>query len=312
MKTISILFLGVFLFASCSNNIVREPNLKDNQNDWDRDKLFGNVKNVHQYKATRTDFEQKQVGEAIINIETEYSDFGKIVYQKHFDSFGKLEFFSENQYNDKEHRINSVNENFLRHSKSIDRSKYDSIGNLILADVIYNDTSKYIAMFEYDSLGNLIKQTSIQNNDTTSTIFKYKYNDKGDIYIKTQFDDSGNEYVHSFVYNENGEIIESLDISEMFGKMKTIYTYDHKNRIKTIVQYRNKQIEDETYFDKYLNPIALKYYEDAVLQREMKNNYDFDNYGNWIEKKVYLKQHFVKDKKFKLIYIETRKIEYYE
>ena len=312
MKTITILIFGVILFTSCSDNIDREPRLKDIQNDWDRDNLFGHVKTLSQFKANVTDFENILTEKPILEFKKEYSDFGKIVYQEYFDNFGKLEQFTKNSYNDKTQRIKSINENLLMQSKSTDISKYDSTGRLILAKAIFNDTLHFSASFEYDSIGNIIKSTSIQNNDTSYGINKYTYNEKGKVLSKIEFDTDGNKYSSNYKYNENNEIIESVDKSELFGEMKMTYHYDEQNRIKTITHFKNKKIEEERNFDKHLNPVSIKYYENSKLYRELKNEYSFDNYGNWIEKKVFMKQHFAKQKKFMPIYFVTRKIEYYE
>ncbi|NOZ47301.1 MAG: hypothetical protein GXO79_11055 [Chlorobi bacterium] len=312
MKTITVLIFGLILFASCSDNIDREPRLKDFQNDWDRDNLLDKVKTLSQFKANVTDFENNLTDKPIIEFKKEYSDFGKIIYQEYFDNFGKLEQFTKNSYNDKAQRIKSINENLLMRSKSTDISKYDSTGRLILAKASFNDTLHFSTSFEYDSMGNIIKSTSIQNNDTSYGINKYTYNEKGKVLSKIKFDTDGNKYLSNYKYNENNEIIESVDKSELFGEMKTTYRYDEQNRIKTITHFKNKKIEEERNFDKHLNPVSIKYYENSKLYRELKNEYSFDNYGNWIEKKVLMKQHFAKEKKFIPIYLVTRKIEYYE
>jgi antitoxin component YwqK of YwqJK toxin-antitoxin module len=77
-------------------------------------------------------------------------------------------------------------------------------------------------------------------------------------------------------------------------------------------EYQNGQIQKETYFDNHHNQTLVKYYRNGKLNREMKFDYKFDSTGNWTMKKSFLKQYYAQGKEFIPVYVETRKIDYYE
>ena len=131
----------------------------------------------------------------------------------------------------------------------------------------------------------------------------------------TNITSNGSDDIFFSKYDQNGNIVESINGFDNF-KMKTITIYIagriSKIEYHSIFDDSEQLLESVTEFDKYYNPLNEKTYQDSKLKRETKNEYKFDNNGNWIEKTVSLKEHFYNSKKFVAIYIESRKIEYWE
>jgi len=309
-----IKILGLLLLFSC-NTIDYNPKYKDFENSWERENLIGKVKTFEKYKANVSDFKTGEADNPVIEFKKEFTELGNISYQEYFDNFGKLEQYIKNEYNEKGHRVKSISENFLMPSKSIETIEYNAKGKQISVNIILNDTLTFNAKFEYNNDGYLINQTEIQDQDTTNNIITYIFNESGNITLKKQIQNCKYgiyEYINTFKYDNENNLLESQSKSNDFGSTKVIYSYDNKNRIEKITQYQNDEIEKETLFDKFYNQILVRFYDSVTLDKEMKYKYSFDNKGNWIERKIYMKEHFGKDKNWKPVYIETRKIEYYE
>ena len=299
---------------SC-NTIEYKPKYSDFANAWEKDNLIGKVKTLEHYKAKVTDFNTGEIEKSRIDFRKVYTEFGKIAYQERFDNIGKSEQYIKNTYDKNSNQIESISEDFITPSKSIGKAEFDKTGKTISTSIILNDSLNYKVLFEYDNHGNLIIQRNIQNNDTSLIRIEYKYKEDGKILLKKQIGNSEygkNEYTNEFKYDQFGNLVELIYKSEFQGQIKSTYEYDSKNRIVKIAEYQNGQIEKETFFDKYYNQISIKYYVKAALNKEMKYEYDFDSKGNWIEKKVSVKEYYGKENTFLPIIVETRKIEYYE
>lgn len=314
MKRQIINILGFIVLIGCNSNDYR-PKYKDFANAWEQENLIGKVKKLEQYKANVTDFETGKTDMPVIEFKKEFTETGNISTQEHFDNFGTLEQSVKNTYDKDGFRIKSISENSVMPMKSIEKAVFDTITKKqISAHVIYNDTLILDTFFKYDKRGNLIEQTNIQNGDTTSGDFEYKFDNAGRILFKKQIDNSEhgkNETTNEFKYDANGNLIELISKSDLFGEMKSIYEYDRKNRIKMITEYKSGQIEKETSFDTFYNKTFVRLYLSNTLNKEMKYEYEFDKSGNWIKRAVFMKEYFG-DKKTVPIFTETRKIEYYE
>lgn len=314
MKRQIIKTLIIALLFGC-NNIDYKPKYKDFANAWERENLIGKVKKLEQYKANVTDFVTEKTDKPIIEFSKEFSETGNILYQENFDNFGKLEQCMKNQYDKNGYRTESVSENFVVPTKSVEKANFDTLtGRQLSAHVISNDTLKFEAFFKYDKYKNLIEQTTVQNGDTTSGRFEYKYDSEGRMLFKKQIDNgehSINETTNEFKYDAEGNLFELISKSELFGEMKSIYEYNSKNRIQKITEYKSGQMDKETSFDEFNNKTLVCFYKSNALNKEMKYKYEFDKKGNWIQRETFMKEHFG-DKKTVLIYKETRKIEYYE
>jgi len=310
-----LLILSLIFVISCSNHTDRIPKYGKFENAWEKDNLFGKIEELTEYKASFSDFQNKNTETPIPVFRKHYTEFGKILFQEHYDNFGNIDQIIKNEFNDKQQIIKSFSENMIMSHKSIELHEYDDSGNVIFTKAIFNDSIELIGKFEYDRLNNLSKQLSIQNSDTSITRFEYTYNEKGNILLKKQITKDRNsiyEYFNEFKYDSQGNLLELTNKSDLFGEVKITYEYDNLNRIKKKIEYESGQISKETQFDKYYNLLSIKYFESSALKKEMKYKYEFDNNGNWISRTAYLKEYFGESKKFQPMFIESREIEYYE
>lgn len=299
---------------SC-NTIEHKPKYGDFANAWEKDNLIGKVKTLEHYKAKVIDYNTGEIENPKIDFKKFYTEFGKIAYQEYFDNNGKSVQYIKNTYDKDSNQIESISEDLIKSSKSIGKAEFDKTGKTLSTTIIINDTLNYKVLFEYDNHGNLSNQKSIHNNDTSIIRIEYKYREDGKILLKKQIENSEygiNENTNEFKYDPFGNLIELIYKSDFQGEIKSTYEYDSKNRIVKIAEYQNGQIEKETFFDKYYNQISIKYYVKAALNKEMKYEYDFDGKGNWIKKKVFVKEYYGKENTFLPIIVESRKLEYYE
>jgi len=308
-----ITILSFLLFLGCNNKDYK-PKYKDFENSLEHENLIGKVKTLEQYKANVTNFETAETGKPIIEFKKEFTITGNISYQEYFNNLGNVEQSVKNEFDNKGYRIKSVSENFTQNSKSIGTAKFDTlIKKQVSAHVIFNDSIDFVAYFKYDKNGNLVEHKSIQNGDTTSNNFKYKYNDKEEILLKKQIQNSEygtNEYINEFKYDFKGNLIEISNKSD-FGESKLTYEYEGENRIIKTTEYSEGQIAKETVFDKFYNQVLIRFYESNTLHKEIIYEYKFDKIGNWIQREASMRECFG-DNKTLPIYAETRKIEYYE
>jgi hypothetical protein len=311
-KTITL--LGSLLILSCSNTEY-SPKYSDFDNDWERENLIGKVKTIEQYKANVTDSRIKDDEMPIIQIKKEFTETGKISYEEYFDSFGRLEYYNRNEFDSKDYKVNSTSENFVTSSKSVQTNTFDTlISKIISVNINFNDSSYLSGFFKYDKKDNLIAQLSIENGDTTSNIFEYNYAVNGKILSKKQIQRTENgiyEYLNEFKYDLGSNLIELKNISE-FSETSITYEYDNKSRIKKIAESNYGKIEKETFFDKFYNQTLVIFYKNGSIIKEMKFDYELDKTGNWIKRKVFVKEYTRQEIKWIPIYSEIRKIEYYD
>lgn len=300
---IVIILLISFLNFSCSENFDVSPKYTDFNNDLEQNNLFDKVRSV---ELKKTNIFKDEIKDYILVSKEEYSENGNITHQEFYDNFGKINQWIKNEY-EKGNKVKTVSENFNFSSKSIEYYEYDEKNRCVFAKGNFNDTIIFSAKFEYDTLNNPIKQIAIQNNDTSINRIEYKYNKQGNILFKKEGYNS-----NEFKYNKDGKLTEIISKSEYVGEMKSTCQYDSENRIKTISQYQNGITEKETEFDKYYNQIFVKYYTNGKINKILKSEYDFDKKGNWIARKGLLNENPMKNDKFTTIFIEKRKIEYYE
>lgn len=313
MKKQIIKILLLLLIVSC-NTINYKPKYKDFENAWERENLIGNVKKITQYKANVTNLETGKTEKPVIEFKKEFTETGNISYQEHFNNFGKLQQYTKNTYDKNGFLIESISENSVMPMKTEQKAVFDTImKKQVSIHAISNDSIKFDAFFKYDKNGNLIKTISIENADTTINRLEYKYDDFKNIILKKQIqkvDSVTYEYFDEFKYNQEGNIVESSFKSD-YAETKSIYEYDKENRLLKISEFQSDQIQKETTFDKFYNKTLVRFFVNEAPNREMKYEYKFDNKGNWIKSEVFVKENIETDKIIP-IFIETRKIEYYE
>nr|WP_321407138.1 hypothetical protein [uncultured Carboxylicivirga sp.] len=313
MIRLIIQLFSIILLVSCNSND-QKAKYKDFANDWERNNLFGKVKSLEQFKTNVINYKTGEIENPIIQFKMEYSNAGYITYQEHFDNDGNLQVCTKNEYSKNGNRIKTISENYAKPSKSIERSKFDSItGKLISTHFLYDDSLEYDTYLKYDVKGNIIESIHFQDDDTTRNYLKYKHNEDSLLLWKKQISINNydtTEWVNEYFYDENGNLSILIQKAEFFGEIKTKHQYDIKNRLKTTFRYENGKLVSENLFDDKYNNISVKLYQNGSVKRETFFDYDFDKVGNWIEKKVSIKP--ANDTKKYHSYIETRTIVYYK
>lgn len=312
MKKTIYLILILALFISCKEKLNIQPKYKDFKTDLEAKNLFGKIK---EYSQFRENFSKNKTEKSIIHLKEKFNKFGSLKKSEYFDSFGKTLKTTENIYDENNNLLKKItlNENYPK--KMVEKLIHsDSIKKIESRLITINDTLIYKFTLKFNEFENIKQQLKIKNNDTILVYFKYQYDSKKRIIKSEQFE-GNNKSINEFEYDENGNIVESIFTSDFF-KYKTVTTYTN-NRLSKIENYEiskefKKELESITEFDNYYNPVNEKTYQNSELNRESKNEYEFDNNGNWIKKTVYLKEHFANSKKFIPIYIEKREIKYWE
>lgn len=256
-----------------------------------------------------------ETGEPFIQQKKEYNNNGDILIEHNYDYFGSIVATIQNKYDSDDNKIESITENYSIPSRFIEQYIFDSTGNLISIHASIDDTIQIVAMFFYDSKNNIVKAIQIQDGDTASDNFQYTFNEDNKVVSKTQIQTVGEEkyeYLNSYKYDNNGNLTELFVKSSEFGNSKEVREFDSNNRIKKTTKFLNDKVQSELEYDEYFNQTIYKSYNDGVISKEMKFEYEYDKKGNWIKKDAYVKDLSNKRYKFIKIYTETRKIVYYE
>ncbi len=310
---VKTVLLGLVLIIFGCGKVDYKPKYRDFTNDRERENLIGKVKKLEQYKANVIDLKTGETDKPIIEFKKEFTEIGNILKQEHFDSFGMLEQYVENIYDENGYRIESVLKNYLMPMTSIEKVVFDTIiKQPIFIHSVFNDTLMSDAFFRYDKHGNVVELINVKNGDTTLINVEYVYDNNGRILLKkTQSDDGEDAYINEFKYDSNGNLISMINTSDFYLEIKSMYEYDKTNRITKMTEYEGNQMTREILYDKFYNKTLVRFYANNILDKELKYSYKFDRYENWIQQKVFLKQ-CPKNKTFVPIFTETRKIEYYK
>ncbi len=336
MKIRTLLLLGLILLTSC-NSTGHKPIYNNFKNDLDRENLAGKVRIIEEYKTIELDSKAEPTKEFV----KEYTKTGNLASMKKYDVFGKQIYSTQNIYNKKRLKIKAFTEDINMATKSVEEYKYKN-DNLSYARVFVNDTLKYESYLEYDKNGHLTRQIEIQiketpskMNDTTLNTLTYTFDKSGNVISKKNVQTTKNDsynYSNNYKYDKKNNIIETDSHFDIFGSLKVVNVYDSKDRIEKSIEYgekqtqkkiskdrnkksndfEDKQIQKEIFYDKSYDETLIRFYRDGALEREMKYEYEFDTKGNWIKRKAYIKNSSAHSDEFKFIYLETRKILYYE
>jgi major membrane immunogen (membrane-anchored lipoprotein) len=315
LKQTILLTLILLLFISCNKELNIQPKYSDFKTDLEAKNLFGKVKEFSQFRENIKSSDKNRTEKSTINLKETFTKNGSLKKSEFFDSYGKTQQTTENIYNEKGNLLKSITLNNNYPQKMVEKLIHsDSINRMESRMITINDTLNYKFTLKFDEFNNVKQQLKIENKDTLIVNFKYEYDSKKRL-IKSEQLEKNNKSINQFEYDENGNVVELIFTSDFF-KFKTVTTY-MKNRLSKIENYNiskelKQELESITEFDNYYNPINKKTYQNSELNRESKNEYEFDNNGNWIKKTVYLKEHFANSEKFIPIYIENRKIKYWE
>lgn len=207
-------------------------------------------------------------------------------------------------------------------TSEIIETKYDNAGQEIeaITKTFYNQkpyqTSK-ITYF-YNDQGNLIYTNTLVLEDSTQYKIQYTYLDNKLIKKNSYFilKEQENKYKEEYYYNKNNKLIKS---SYMYFEKRLDSDYKSRDLIAEFKYDKNERTiesnwlkSDSTY--KYNKIIHLRNKKGRIIKEKEynKNNelikkrsikYSFDDYNNWVLKKVYENKACIKT--------TIREIEYY-
>jgi len=313
LKKIIYLILIPLLFISCKNNVEVSPKYSNFENDLERKNLFGNVKDYSQYRAIFK-VNNGSTEKAALSIKEMFTKKGALKKTEYFDTFGKLQQSVGNFYNSNDEKTKNISISEMPYHKMVTLIKRDTIHKLIYQNVTYNDTINIMFIHRFEKTDRIVEQLEIKNNDTIIKKYQYNYDKNNNLIKETQIE-KDNKSIKEYTYDKKGNVIKLISGDEWL-KFKTITEYDSKNRIVkktfyTISSDLKEHLDNKTEYDNHFNEINKKIFQDGKLNKELKNKYEFDEKGNWIKKTVFLKEVFANSNKFVPIYVETRKIKYW-
>ena len=314
MKKIIYLIFILLFFISCKNNVEVNPKYSDFKNDLERKNLFGKIKEYSQYRAIFKVMDNNSTEKTTITLREMFTKKGALKKSEYYDTFGKLQQIVENYYNSNDEKTKNISISEVPYHKIVTLIKRDTIHKLIFQNVTYNDTLNIKFINRFEKTDRIVEQLQIENNDTIVKKYEYYY-DQNDKLIKEIQIEKDNKNISDYTYDKKGNLIKLIS-GDKWMKFKTITEYDGKNKIIKKTQYiisadLKEHLESKTEYDNHFNQVNKKIFQNDKLNREIKNKYEFDEKGNWIKKTVFLKDVFANSNKFTPIYVETRKIKYW-
>ena len=217
-------------------------------------------------------------------------------------------------------------------SKTISEALFNENNKLISSKAVFDDSIRFSSKHIYNSNGFPISYIAIQNLDTSTVTYQYKYNVAKIIWEKKQQKnkDYSVEYIMEYKYNKDGFITEqttntnqkqsgglsdilssSADTFDFTYKTTLLTKYNNDNQIIKTSYFEQNQIIKENFFDDYHNTIRTLNYNNGTLHSELKFMYEYDSKGNWMNKKSSIKEHYACSKEFTILSTEKREIKYY-
>jgi YD repeat-containing protein len=155
----------------------------------------------------------------------------------------------------------------------------------------------------YDTQGRLIKENHVNGSDTSNYI-NYIYDENGNLATECiNYFMSGNDVIKYHFYDENGLLVRTIYKDAYFGNSFISYEYDDNDLLVKDTEVDKNGNVNETYYEydgltltaktvyKYHGEITrTEYNETGVVIKEVitdgdwTNTYNYDEYGNLIEK----------------------------
>ena len=319
LQKFNLLILLLIIGLSCQEKQEYPTDLKptytDFENSWDERNLFGKVKDIEWYKTVFQNSDNE--GKSNLNLIETFTEFGSLKENSNYGSDGELIQKDIYEYDNQKSHIKTISKNIPAKINYILTVKDDTINKTRTTKVIVNDTfNKQVKIF-YDNKDIPSRKIEIEQKDTTNIKFQYNFNDGNKKLAELQIDQNTNDTIYSSknTYDQKGNLI--LSSYKLYGSEYITETEWKKGHIKkqtdyTILPDLTKNLNEVIEYDDLFNPINSKIYENSKINRELKYEYEFDDKGNWIKREVSMKENFTGSKKYKPIYVETRKIKYWE
>ncbi|MFD0933293.1 hypothetical protein ACFQ0R_11855 [Psychroflexus salinarum] len=315
MRKYYILFLLTIIGYSCKNKLESETDLKPTylnfKNAWQERNLYGKVKKLKQYKATIQN--NKNTNKQQLTLKENFTEFGSLTRSEFFNNYGETTQVDKFYYNEKEYLIKSVSTNYQANRKTIQLFSYDTIMKTSTRSLTINDTVNYTFISTFNNDDQIIKQVRIDRKDTIVRTYEYKY-DQNKIIFEKEFEKGKEISVGTYKYDNENQLTKYRTKNEWI-ELLTVNNWAD-NRILKQTKYKilpdsRKYLDEITEYDKLFNPLDSKIYNNSELHRELKYDYEFDGFGNWIKRTVSMKEHFANSNEFVPIYIEFREIKYW-
>lgn len=305
----------LFLMMACSESAAPPQKYQDFDDDWQRDNLFGKVKEVAQYK-TPLDEKGNPVEAPQLMSVTHYEEFGKVGQMEIYTTPHQIALKIANEYDDLHQMVKSQSQsnNAANQIRTATCNEFDSTGNLISATIVINDTMKMTVSTSYDKQKNPILQCIAKSRDTTNRLISYQYFPDGKLKCKKEMIASANskqEISTEFQYNKAGQLTEKKTTGLTADIVKTVNSFDSKNSLTKSVHFKNDQMVMTTNYDKRFNPITIQNYERGQLSSEITYDYQFDKRNNWTKRTMHFSEQLSKVAKTTTPEVITRVITYY-
>ncbi|MDO4228540.1 MAG: hypothetical protein Q4C98_01885 [Capnocytophaga sp.] len=323
MKKLLYVFLiaGIFTFSvgyslGFPNFDLTEKISKVEQNDLQKEKLYGKVKSVETktftvkirkgkiIKGEQALFEDNDNKYILFNekgyiLEKKYNSEGGFKYTYQYDSLGnKIEEYVENGqgkfYSKETYKYNgkTLQEEVANYENKDSKTIYMYDRRGLLSEEIHYDFQEKMTgkhMYKYDNQGRQTEH-SVYDSKTDKTAVRnvYKYLDDG-AKIEETYSINGDVLVEVEKFDKDENIIEYIEYNgdgSIYRKITYQYTFDDKRNITEVNEH-------------------LEYKNGTAQTSKYSYQYKYDNQGNYISKILF-------DDKQKPIFIYERKIEYYK
>ena len=315
LRSLHLLGIVLLFLMACSESATPTRKYQDFEDDWQRDNLLGKVKEVAQYK---TPLDSKGIPTAspqLINV-TLYEEFGKVGQMEIYTKPHQTALIIANEYDNRHQLVKSLsqNNNAPIPIRTATYNEFDSTGHLVSATITINDTLKMTVSTSYDLQKNPITQCIVKNRDTTNRLISYQYLPDGKMKLKKEMISSTNskqEILTEFQYDSAGRLTEKQITGLTTDIVKTVNSYDGKNRLTKSINFKNDQLVTITNYDKRFNPVTIQNYDHGQLFSEITYDYQFDKRNNWTKRTMHISEQLSRDKKTSTPEMMTRSITYY-
>lgn len=317
MRKFYLLFFISFFLQNCKEKTELNTDLKpfysDFENAWESNNLYGKIKELKQFKSNSKG--ENKFEKPILNLIQKFTNLGEIREFESYDGFGEPIQKDVYEYDSNDYLIKKISTNKPAQLNYVMTVKNDTVNKNSIRNVIINDSLKQQVTVFFDQKDFVTKQVAIEKGDTTTVNHKYHF-ENDNLISEIQFEENENNPVQEFHYKYDniGNLIESRTKTEWIEYL--IETEWKNNRIFKQTEYTisadlKKHLDRITEYDRQFNPVNIKIFENSELNRELDYIYEFDKFGNWTKRTVFMKEHFVNSNNFIPIYRETREIKYW-
>lgn len=318
MKKSYLLLCLLCCLVSCQKKFDNKPVYLNAKNDLETNHLYGNVKEVVRNVAYYQHGSKNEFEDSKLLSTYSFNKAGNYNTYNLYDTYGELEEEKTYVYNEKNKltELKAIVNNQIKPEEVIQYNSFESDSLLVYTKILKNNVVLNEAYMEYDANGSISGVKKIIDNDTTLIISKNTY-DKQKRLVKIEETKSGENQktMYTYVYDGLGNQITNT-MKLPFLDVKNEFKYDG-NVLVSVISYETpisgeEEISSYIEYDEYGNTILYKRYEDGKLASINKNEYEFDNHGNWIKRTEYVNSDPAKKNEFMLLLLETRTITYWE